>query len=268
MNKINDFQNKTAVFVGGTGGIGKALADEAAAQGARVIVVGQTRRNENVEFLKADLSLMANAKKIAEQLKAEKIDFLVFTTGIFAAPNREETSEKLERDMAVSFLNRLLMLDILCPYLKDEAKICIWGYPGFNQKGNIADLNSDKKYSAMTAHMNTVAGNEILVNVFSKKYPHLIFYGFNPGLIKTNIRDNFFGKNSLKSKFMEFLIGILTPTAKEYAQKIVPLFLENNPSDTFFNRKGKIIAGSKNLTLEYGEEFLAKSRELLKSTVN
>lgn len=266
--KMTTLQGKTAVFVGGTNGIGRALAKAATAAGARVIVVGRKCRESNVEFIESDLSLMANARKVAEHLKTEAIDFLVFTTGIFAAPKREETAEKIERDFAVSFLNRLVILDALCPVLKNGTKILVWGYPGFNQKGNLDDLNSDKNYSAMSAHMNTVAGNEILVNVFSKHYPNLIFYGFNPGLIKTNIRDNLFGENSFKSKIMEFLIGLFTPTADQYAEMIFPLFSQDNKSGSFFNRKGKIINGTKDLTLDYGESFLEKSRLLLKSTVN
>lgn len=265
---MKNLEGKTAVFVGGTNGIGRALANAAQMAGAKVIVVGRKCRESDVAFIEADLSLMTNAQRVADRLKNEAIDFLVLTTGIFAAIKREETSEGIERDFAVSFLNRLVILDALCPVLKNGTKILIWGYPGINQKGNINDLNSNQNYSAMATHMNTVAGNEILVNVFSKHYPNLIFYGFNPGLIKTNIRDNLFGENSLKSKIMEFLIGLFTPTADQYAQKILPLFLEENKSGSFFNRKGKIIHGSKNLTPEYAEEFLKKSRELLKSTVN
>lgn len=64
----------------------------------------------------------------------------------------------------------------------------------------------------MSAHMNTVAGNEILVLTGARRYPQLNLFGLNPGLIKTNIRDNFLGKGSLKSRIMETAIGLLTPT--------------------------------------------------------
>ncbi len=262
---MHNLNGKHAVFVGGTGGIGRALAKLFHQEGAMVTVVGQTLRDQlspNFSFIPCDLSLMENAQNLAQNLKKEKIDFLVFTTGIFAAPQKEITKEGLERDWAVSFLNRLVILDVLSPHLKG-AEIDIWGYPGKNQKGNILDLNSQNHYSAFSSHMNTVAGNEILVKVFSEKYPQNIYCGFNPGLIKTNIRDNLFGKNSLKSKVMEFIIGLFTPTVEDYAQNLLPVFFKENKNGLFFNAKGKIIPPSKNIDAIYAENFLKKARETL-----
>jgi hypothetical protein len=36
------------------------------------------------------------------------------------------------------------------------------------------------------------------------------FFGLNCRLVETNIRDNFFGKDTLKSRAMEAMIGLLT----------------------------------------------------------
>jgi hypothetical protein len=53
-----------------------------------------------IEFIKADLSLMREAQRVAALLPAADLDLLVFTTGIMAGPRREETTEGIERDMA------------------------------------------------------------------------------------------------------------------------------------------------------------------------
>ncbi|MBL9039313.1 MAG: SDR family NAD(P)-dependent oxidoreductase, partial [Archangium sp.] len=56
-----DLSGKTAAVVGGTGGIGRAIARLLAERGATVTVVGQTFRDHGVarvSFLKADLNLM------------------------------------------------------------------------------------------------------------------------------------------------------------------------------------------------------------------
>ena len=45
---------------------------------------------------------MREAKRVGELLTTETLDIVVFTTGIFAAPKRQETAEGIERDMAVS----------------------------------------------------------------------------------------------------------------------------------------------------------------------
>jgi NAD(P)-dependent dehydrogenase (short-subunit alcohol dehydrogenase family) len=98
----------------GTGGIGRALSRFMASRGASVVVVGWTFRDSDVpgiEFVKADLSLMREAQRVAVLLPAEDLDLLVFTTGIMAGPEREETAEGIERDMAVS----MSLLSAMCP---------------------------------------------------------------------------------------------------------------------------------------------------------
>lgn len=258
--------------IGGTGGIGRALSRHLAAQGARVIVVGQTFRDAGVagiDFIQADLSLMSEARRVASALPAESLDMLVFTTGIFAAPQRQETAEGIERDLAVSYLNRLVMLRALAPRLGKQTearpRVFIMGYPGTGQAGNVDDLNAQRSYKAMAAHMNTVAGNEMLVLNAARAYPQAVFFGLNPGLIKTNIRDNFLGKGTLKSRFAEWMIGLLTPGADDYARRITPLLFSPDIaqfSGAMFNSKGRAILPSAGLGREHIQRFMAASLAL------
>jgi hypothetical protein len=69
-------------------------------------------------------------------------------------------------------------------------------------------------------HINTVAGSEMLVLDAAKRYPHATFSGLNPGLIKPNIRNNFFGEGALKPRIMESLFGLFTPSAEDYAGRM------------------------------------------------
>lgn len=272
-------EGKQVAVVGGTGGIGRALSRYLASLGARVVVVGQTFRDANVpgiEFIKADLSLMSEAQRAASLLPVEKLDLVIFTTGIFAAPQRQETSEGIERDLAVSFLNRMVILQAISPRLGSQRadtsmkpRVFVMGYPGTGQIGTPDDLNAEKSYKVMAAHMNTVAGNEMLVLDAARRYPHATFFGLNPGLIKTNIRDNFFGKDSLKSRVMESLIGLFTPTAEAYAQRITPLLLTpdiEKHSSSMFNSKGQAILPSPGLTSEHIDKFMSASEALLVRT--
>jgi NAD(P)-dependent dehydrogenase (short-subunit alcohol dehydrogenase family) len=269
---------KVVVF-GGTGGLGRAISTGLASRGALVTVVGQTFRDQGVtgiEFVKADLSLMHDAKRVAKALPAEQLDLVVFTAGIFAAPKRQETAEGLERDMAVSYLSRLVVLRELAPRLgknragqraKLKPRLFVMGYPGTGQAGTLGDLNADKSYSAMTVHMNTVAGNEMLVLDAAKRYPDATFFGLNPGLIKTSIRDNFLGKDSLKSRFVEALIGWFTPSPEAYAERILPLLTSPDleaHSGAMFNRNGDAIEASPKLgDRSHVATFLVESEALI-----
>lgn len=277
-----DLKGWKVAVVGGTGGLGRAISKSLAARGASVTVVGQTFRDADVrgiEFVKADLSLMQEAERVARSLPAEQLDLVVFTTGIFAAPQREQTAEGLERDMAVSYLSRLVMLREIGPRLgknrpaeraKLKPRVFVMGYPGTGQAGTLGDLNAEKSYSAMTVHMNTVAGNEVLVLDAVKRYPHATFFGLNPGLIKTNIRDNFFGKDSLKSRIAESIISIFTPSPETYAERITPLLVSSDieaKSGAMFNQKGVAVLPSPKLVdgAHIGK-FLAESEALVART--
>jgi NAD(P)-dependent dehydrogenase (short-subunit alcohol dehydrogenase family) len=87
-----NFSGLKVAIVGGTGGIGRAFSRLLASRGASVVVVGQSFRDTDmpgIEFIKADLSLMREAQRVARLLPAEDLDLVIFTTGIMAGPTRE-----------------------------------------------------------------------------------------------------------------------------------------------------------------------------------
>lgn len=264
-----------AAVIGGTGGLGRAISRQLTARGASVTVVGQTFRDANVSgltFVPADLSLMQEARRVAAALPAEDLDLVVFTTGIFAAPQRQETREGIERDLAVSYLSRLVILREIAPRLKPRKnsslrpRVFIMGYPGTGQIGAYDDLNAEKSYSAMAAHMNTVAGNEMLVLDAAGRYPQIRIFGLNPGLIKTNIRSNFMGHRKLFSGLLESIIGLLSPSPERFADNIVPLLVSpdlEKYNGVSFNRKGQGIFPSSGMTEDHIRAFLAASNGIV-----
>jgi NAD(P)-dependent dehydrogenase (short-subunit alcohol dehydrogenase family) len=275
-----DLQGSKVAIVGGTGGLGRALSRFMASRGASVVVVGQTFRDSDVpgiEFIQADLSLMREAERVAEALPAETLDLVVFTTGIFAAPTRQETAEGIERDMAISYLSRLVIVRSLAPRLgkgrpaaSTKPRVFIMGYPGTGQAGTLDDLNAEKSYSGFAVHMNTVAGNEMLVLDAVKRYPNANFFGLNPGLIKTNIRSNFLGENTLRFRFVEWMIGLLSPSAEAYAEDLTPLLVSpdlEGHGGTMFNQKNLAILPSPQLTDDYVTAFMAASEALVARSI-
>lgn len=268
-------KGRKVIVVGGTGGLGRAISRALAGRRAQVTVVGQTFRDADVAnllFVQADLSLLKDAERVARELPVEQADLLLFTTGIFAAPKRQVTAEGIERDMAVSYLNRLVMLRNLAPRLGTQrgegaarARVFLMGYPGTGQLGTPDDLNSERAYKVMTAHMNTVAGNEALVVESAHRYPDLDVFGLNPGLIKSSIRSNLMGADSLKHRIMEWLIGKLAPSADDYAARILPLLFSpdlDHRSGAFFSRKAQAILPSDGMTEAYAERYVGASEGL------
>jgi len=277
-----DLNGLKVAVVGGTGGIGRALSRVMASRGADVIVVGRTFRDSDVpriEFMSADLSLMREAKRVGEALPAETLDIVVFTTGIFAAPRRQETAEGIERDMAVSYLSRLVILRETAPRLAAtrraasmKPRLFIMGYPGTDQAGMLDNLNGEKSYSAVPVHMNTVAGNEMLVLDAARRYPNVNVFGLNPGLVKTEIRTNFLGEGTLRFRFVEWMIGVVNPSVETYAERLTPLLVSPDleaHSGAMFNQKGNAILPSQKLTdAAYVNAFIAASEALVATRAN
>lgn len=268
-----ELSGKKVVVVGGTAGIGRALAQLMAAQGAEVIVAGRTFNDTDksgITFLKADLTMMADARVLGKKLSELQPSLIVMTAGIMPGPERKETPEGIEIDMAISYLSRLTILDEICPAVKiagngNKPRIFIMGFPGTNQSGNVDDLNSEKEYPTY-AHMNTVAGNEALVSYFANLYPNINFYGLNPGLIKTNIRSHKLGSGSFRHRMVETIIGLLMISTETYAKRIVPLFFSKDiesRSGAYFNQQARAILPSTVMTEAYVNQFIDASRKLL-----
>ena len=149
---LSTLTGKRVLVVGGTAGIGQALARLAAGSGALTTVIGRTFRDEgaaNITFVKADLSLMKDAARVASALPVEELDFVAFTAGIVPGKAKVTTAEGVELDMAASALSRWVMLQAMLPRLKPSARIFVWGFPGSGAvaKSRVEDFNSDASYA-------------------------------------------------------------------------------------------------------------------------
>jgi len=263
-----ELSGKRAAVVGGTDGLGRAIARLLVEAGAEVTVVGRTFRDEGVprlRFVKADLSAMAEATRVGIELDAT-MDVVVLTTGIMAATKREVTPEGIERDMAISTLSRHAILRELAPRLRPRTRVFVMGFPGAGNLGDPGDLNAENSYEAFAQHMNTVAGNEAIVLDAKQRYPHLEVFGLNPGLIKTRIRSNFMGEGSLKHRLAEALIGLLTPTPERYAARIVPLLFApelDGRTGAMFGKKGTAILPTEGFDAAHVARFAVGLDELL-----
>lgn len=270
-----------ALVVGGTGGLGRSISQDLLGKGAKVTVVGTTLRDEeseNFRFIKTDLSLVKNCEEVVQKLiendSVKDFTHIIFTTGIIASRTREETSEGLERDMAISYLSRYIILKGIGSQISKsftvggktlKPRVFVMGYPGKGYLGNPDDMNADPaKYSFMAAHLNTVAANESLVLHYAKQSNSFNIYGLNPFLVRTNIRSNLIGTGFF-SRQLENLINFFQQTPAQYASNLVPLFvtpdIENN-NGTLFDNKINAMTSSKGIDANV-EKFWNKSAELV-----
>jgi len=248
---------KKMAVIGGTNGIGRALARLFAAKGAEVVVVGRTFRDDGVErlrFISADLSQMKQARRVAEELPVETLDMLIFTAGAGPGKHPVDSSEGIEIDVAISYLSRFVIVREVAERLgvkrvgkTPKPRIFVMGGPGVGIEGDPSDLNSERTHEYWHAHMNTVAGNEALVIGAASRYPGVNFYGLNPGMVKSDIRSHFLGAGSFKHSLVEGLIGMRFGGPDEYAENIAPLIVSPDIeqfSGAMFNKRGDAILPS------------------------
>jgi hypothetical protein len=199
---------------------------------------------------------------------------VIFTAGILPGNKRLETSEGVEMDMAVSFLNRFVMLKEIVPRLTktpqffSKPRVFIMGMPGTNQEANLDDFNSTKTYG-WSSHATTVAANEALVLHSASIHPDVDFFGLNPGPIQTSIRSNMLGTGILFN-LVEGLIGFFNPTVEQYAKNLSPLLVSpdlTNKSSLLFNQSTVPIHPSKNMTPDVVARIIKESDILAASAL-
>src|SRR3954451_20328262 len=108
-----------ALVVGGTNGIGYAMACRVAAEASSsaVIISGRTKPRDiphaNMEFRPLDATSMRQIKQYTDTFKSiqgQKLDLLIMTQGIMTTAGRIETPESIDRKMALHYYGRQLLI--------------------------------------------------------------------------------------------------------------------------------------------------------------
>lgn len=146
---------KVALVVGGAKGIGLAIAERLAAEGATVFLTG--RRAEEVEAaattigqgargLVADASAPADMERVVETVRAEhgRIDALVLNAGMAEPATLEaETPDQFDRIFAVNVRGPLFGLQAALGALREGSSVVLMG--------SIADVAGIPSYGAYAA---------------------------------------------------------------------------------------------------------------------
>jgi NAD(P)-dependent dehydrogenase (short-subunit alcohol dehydrogenase family) len=159
---------KTILITGSTDGVGRAVAQRLATDGARVIVHGRDRaRGESVveriasrggeaRFLRADLASLAGVRSLAEAVRGEcdGLDCLVNNAGIGTSGDRRELSaDGFELRFAVNYLAGFLVTRLVMPLLEARAPSRIVNVSSLGQQPiDFSDVMLTRGYSGVRAY--------------------------------------------------------------------------------------------------------------------
>lgn len=254
---------KLAFLTGATDGVGRHVALGLAKANFDLILVARNpaKANKLLEEIKrinpdtaatlltADLTLVADAKKVAKDVKqvTNSIDILFQSAGI--VPNKLIlTSEGIEESFAVSFLARYVLINELLPLvLQSEGKKILTVASPFNQEGpqkiRFDDINrTTMKFDANGTVQQFQEANDMLT---VELYETCRQYGLknfciNPGIVNTGIHK---GWPPLIRFFLTKIVGPFMMVEPEQAAQI-PLNLALNVSSEqgpLIDNKGKSI---------------------------
>jgi NAD(P)-dependent dehydrogenase (short-subunit alcohol dehydrogenase family) len=165
---MNDMNGKTILITGATNGIGKVAALELAKMGATTVIAGrspvktdvtvqeiraqttQEGGHPTVEGLVADLSSMAEVRRLADEFRARysRLDVLINNAGgIFA--DRQVTVDGYEWTFAFNHLSYFLLTNLLLDMLIASAPSRVVNTSSRAHEGavlNFDDLQNEKNY--------------------------------------------------------------------------------------------------------------------------
>ncbi|CAE6416158.1 hypothetical protein ACGC1H_007207 [Rhizoctonia solani] len=257
----------TALFLGGTSGVGQAVA-EALAQATKgnshIVLCGRNKAaadkifegfpkssDSKYEFEQCDATLMSNVRNTTSSLvgRLPKLNYLVLSPGFLTLKGRDETPEGLDKKLALNYYARWKFVYDLMPLLEkakaqgEEARVLTVLAAGTNGKLDENDLDLKKGYGLKAAGDNATAMNDYMVEDFAAQHPDMAFIHAYPGIVRTPMLVGFHWSINLLMPFIRFvsvspaecaqwmLYALLDP---KFAKG--PFFINNNAEDVGPNK--------------------------------
>ncbi len=211
---------KTVLVTGATSGIGRVMASELAALGARVGIVGRdparteavrdairaAGTNQAVESFLCDFSSQKSIRALAREVDArfDRLHVLVNNAGAVNG-SRRVTEDGLELTFAVNHLGYFLLTELLLPRLKASAPARIVSTASaahFGQRIDFDDLQGEKGYRAFRAYGRSKLANILFTRELARRIAGtgVTANCFHPGVVRSGFARNDKGLIALGAK--------------------------------------------------------------------
>jgi NAD(P)-dependent dehydrogenase (short-subunit alcohol dehydrogenase family) len=230
-------QGKTVVITGATSGIGEVAAIRLAEQGARIVHIARDEKRaeatqaalkhanpaaDHAVYL-ADLSLLAEMKRVAREIAAAEpeIDVLIDNAGALFN-KRQTTVDGLEKTFALNHMAYFVITNLLLANIVDGGRVVVTASNA--HRGAVldfSDLQSERGYSGFSVYSRTKLMNILFTRALSRRLTRgLTANALHPGFVATRFGDQSGGMMSGVIRLIK-PVGAISP--EEGARTIVYL---------------------------------------------
>ncbi|XP_058134953.1 retinol dehydrogenase 12 isoform X2 [Dasypus novemcinctus] len=252
-----DLTGKTVVVTGANSGIGKAVSQELARRGARVILACRSRErgqqalaeiqaasgSDHLLLGEVDLSSLASIRSFAQWLlqKEPEIHLLVNNAGITGFPHKTLTPEGLDVTFATNYVGPFLLTNLLRGALNRAGAARVVNVSSFRQSyGYIDEGHLTGAGGPLAFHQNYDCSKLLLVSFTTELARRLRGTGVTvnsvePGIVYTNIMKNY----SWLFRFLFWLLSLFWKNPKQGAVPVLYLSLAqelDGVSGKYFSR--------------------------------
>jgi hypothetical protein len=210
---------RTIVITGGTDGMGAALVRHYLRQGDHVVVIGRSRAKfdalvsagGSAEFIAADLSLVADARRVVEHLVAhhDRVDALVLAAS-YIRQRRHATTEGYEASWVLFYVSKQLLVTGLADLLRAAARPVVvnTAVPGARADAiDFADPGMADGFTFRRSNAQQRRANELLGILATRANPELSYVTWGPARL---VRSSFAGETGLVMRAAAAVLGPLT----------------------------------------------------------
>lgn len=243
--RLPSFEGRTVIVTGATSGLGRVVATQLGAKGARVVLaVRNVAAGEEVaatigggaEVRALDLADLSSVRHFAEKWEGE-IDVLINNAGIMMVPKRL-TTDGYESQFATNHLGHFALTNLLLPHITDRIVTVAssahrWG--GFD----LDDLNWERReYRTERAYGQSKISNLLFTLELQRRLEGtgLRAYAAHPGYAATNLQGH--TGNVVKHALMAIGNRVVAQSAEAGALPTLYAASQDLPSGSYVGPDG------------------------------
>lgn len=243
--RLPSFEGRTVIVTGATSGLGRVVATQLGAKGARVVLAvrnvaaGDTVAatiGGNAEVRALDLADLSSVRHFAEEWEGE-IDVLINNAGIMMVPKRF-TTDGYESQFATNHLGHFALTNLLLPHITDRVVTVAssahrWG--GFD----LDDLNWERRdYRPERAYGQSKISNLLFTLELQRRLEDtgLRAFAAHPGYAATNLQGH--TGNPVKHALMAIGNRVVAQSAEAGALPTLYAASQDLPSGSYVGPDG------------------------------